>query len=137
MATSGLTQIRLSEIRFYTNPVSLSGWLHRAAATAIMPSPATPLPSRGAFQIATSSPEPPVGDGWLFEVKDGHRLAVITDGDGGVRLLSRNSYDRSRHFGPVFGKLARLGRRVVLNGKIAAPDGRAPTPLQDIRYQPR
>jgi ATP-dependent DNA ligase len=92
-------------------------------------SPATaPLPSRVAFQLATSSREPPVGDGWLYEVKhDGHRLAVVADGSGGVRLLSRNGYERSRLFGPVFADLARIGRRVVLDGEIAAPDARGVT----------
>jgi bifunctional non-homologous end joining protein LigD len=80
-------------------------------------SPATPLPSRVTFQLATSSREPPSGDGWLYEVKhDGQRLAVIADGNDGVRLLSRNGFERSRHFGPVFADLARLGRQIVLDG---------------------
>jgi bifunctional non-homologous end joining protein LigD len=96
-------------------------------------SPATPLPTAVAFQLAISSREPPAGDGWLYEVKhDGHRLAVITDGDGGVRLLSRNGYERSRHFGPVFADLARLGRQVVLDGEITAPDERGVTHLDDL-----
>ena len=96
-------------------------------------SPTTPLPSRVAFQLATSSREPPVGDGWLYEVKhDGHRLAVIADGNGGVRLLSRNGYERSRQFGPMFVDLARLGRQVVLDGEITAPDERGVTHLDDL-----
>jgi ATP-dependent DNA ligase len=53
---------------------------------------------------------------------DGHRLAVITDGNSGVTLLSRNCYERSRYFGAVFADLARLGRQVLLDGKITAPD---------------
>ena len=62
--------------------------------------------------------EPPSGGDWLYEVKhDGHRLAVIADGNGGVRLLSRNGYERSRQFGPAFPDLARLGRRVVLDAR--------------------
>ena len=80
-----------------------------------------------------SSHEPPAGDGWLFEVKhDGHRLAVIADGNGGVRLLSRNGYERSRHFGAVFADLARLGRQLVLDGEITAPDERGVTHLDDL-----
>jgi bifunctional non-homologous end joining protein LigD len=70
--------------------------------------------------------EPPAGDGWLLEVKhDSHRLA---DGDGGVRLLWRNGYERSQHFGPAFADLARLGRQIVLDGEIAAPDERGRDP---------
>jgi bifunctional non-homologous end joining protein LigD len=96
-------------------------------------SPATPLPTAVAFQLATSSHEPPAGDGWLYEVKhDGHRLAVLTDGDGGLRLLSRNGYERSRHFGAAFADLARLGRQVVLDGEITAPDERGLTHLDDL-----
>jgi bifunctional non-homologous end joining protein LigD len=91
------------------------------------------LPTAVAFQLASSSREPPSGDGWLYEVKhDGHRLAVIADGNGGVRLLSRNGYERSRHFGPVFAGLARLGRQVVLDGEITAPDERGVTHLDDL-----
>jgi bifunctional non-homologous end joining protein LigD len=93
----------------------------------------TPPAWRVAFQLATSSHEPPAGAGWLYEVKhDGHRLAVVADGDGGVRLLSRNGYERSRHFGPVFADLARLGRQIVLDGEITAPDERGVTHLDDL-----
>jgi bifunctional non-homologous end joining protein LigD len=77
--------------------------------------------------------EPPVGDGWLYEIKhDGHRLAVIADGEGGVRLLSRNGYERSRHFGAVFADLARLGRQILLDGEITAPDERGVTHHDDL-----
>jgi bifunctional non-homologous end joining protein LigD len=96
-------------------------------------SSASPLPIAVAFQLAASSRVPPVGDGWLYEIKhDGHRLAVIADGNGGVRLLSRNGYERSRHFGPVFANLARLGRQVVLDGEITAPDEGGVTHLDDL-----
>jgi ATP-dependent DNA ligase len=57
--------------------------------------------------------------GWLYEVKhDGHRHAVIADGDGGMRLPSRNGYERSRLFGPAFADLAQLGRQAALDGEI-------------------
>jgi bifunctional non-homologous end joining protein LigD len=89
--------------------------------------------SDASFQLATSSREPPVGGGWLYEVKhDGHRLAVIADGIGGVRLLSRNGYERSRQFGRAFSELAQLGRQIVLDGEIAAPDARGVTHLDDL-----
>src|SRR5262249_5296554 len=104
-----------------TAPLRSPAWRHR-------------LPHRcrrGSRSTARS--EPPVGDDWLFEVKhDGHRLAVIADGDGGVRLLSRNGHERSRHFGPVFADLAQLGRQIVLDGEIAAPDERGVTHLDDL-----
>jgi ATP-dependent DNA ligase len=93
-----------------------------AGMTPLPTARAAPLPVAVAFQLATSSHEPPAGDGWLYEVKhDGHCLAVVADGDGGVRLLSRNGYERSRQFGPVFADLARLGRQIVQRvGSVAA-----------------
>jgi bifunctional non-homologous end joining protein LigD len=91
------------------------------------------LPVAVAFQLAASSRVPPAGDGWLYEVKhDGQRLAVIADGNDGVRLLSRNGFERSRHFGAAFADLARLGRQVVLDGEITAPDERGVTHLDDL-----
>jgi bifunctional non-homologous end joining protein LigD len=90
----------------------------------------TSLPSRVSFQLATSSREPPAGDGWLFEVKhDGHRLAVIS-GAGEVR--PRNGYERTKQFGSVFRPLAELEREVVLDGEITAPDKRGVTHLDDL-----
>jgi bifunctional non-homologous end joining protein LigD len=92
-----------------------------------------PLPSRVSFQLATPSAAPPAGDGWLYEVKhDGHRLAVIIGG-GEVRLLSRNGYERTKQFGSVFRPLAELGREIVLDGEIAAPDDRGVTHLDDLQ----
>jgi len=50
-----------------------------------------PLPLSVSFELATACPEPPAGEGLLYEVKhDGHRLTAIADGTGGLRLLSRN-----------------------------------------------
>ena len=37
-----------------------------------------------------------------------------------------------RHFGPVSADLAQLGRQIVLEGEIAAPDARSVTHLDDL-----
>jgi len=38
----------------------------------------------------------PNGEGWLHEIKhDGHRLAAILDGRGGLKLISGKGYDRA------------------------------------------
>lgn len=92
-----------------------------------------PLPNRVAFQPAMSSPQPPEGDAWLHEIKhDGHRLAAVLDRRGGLRLLSRNGYDRKGPFEAPFAELARLGRAMVLDGEIAAPDEKGCTHLDDL-----
>ena len=49
-----------------------------------------------------------------------------------LRLLSRNAFDRSRQFGPVFAGLLELEREIVLDGEIAAPDDRGVTHLDDL-----
>jgi hypothetical protein len=69
----------------------------------------------------------------LYEIKhDGHPLDGVADDDGSIRLLSRNGYERSRQFGPVFADLAQLGRQIVLDGEIAVPDERGVTHLDDL-----
>jgi hypothetical protein len=71
------------------------------------PRPA-PLPLSVAFQLATACPEPPAGEGWFYEVKhDGHRIAALADGRGGLRLLSRNGSDRTTRFAAAVGRSRR------------------------------
>jgi hypothetical protein len=50
----------------------------------------------------------------------------IAYGNGGVRLLSRNGYERSRHFGPVFADLAQPGRLGVPVGYFYEGIGEGP-----------
>jgi len=51
------------------------------------------------LQIVSSCAEPPEGDGWLHEVKhDGHRLIAVAEA-AGLRLISRNGYDRTESSG--------------------------------------
>jgi ATP-dependent DNA ligase len=72
---------------------------------------AVPLPRHVRLQVCTASPEPPADDARLHEIKhDGHRLLVVADGDGGLRLVSRNGYDRTELFRAPFDGLAALGR---------------------------
>src|SRR5215468_9685003 len=71
------------------------------------------LPSRVDLALVTPCAEPPVGDGWLHELKhDGHRLVAIFDGRGALRLLSRNGFDRTARFrAPFDAMLGRIRRR--------------------------
>lgn len=74
-----------------------------------LPPRSAPVPSRVEFQLAASRPAPTAGDGWLYELKhDAHRLVVLSDVRGGLRLLSRNGHERTRLFGPAFTGLANL-----------------------------
>jgi bifunctional non-homologous end joining protein LigD len=90
-----------------------------------LPSSSIPsaLPLTVRPKIVSTASEPPLGDGWLHEVKhDGHRLIAIIDGLGSIRLLSRNGIDRTPIFQFPFRDIARCGRQIVLDGEIAVPD---------------
>src|SRR5207248_4662457 len=81
------------------------------------------LPEMVRLQIVTSTKQPPVGDGWLHEIKhDGHRLIAIAPGRGQLKLISRNGYDRTPLFRGPFRKLTASDRPIVLDGEIAVPD---------------
>jgi len=92
------------------------------------------MPRDVRLQIVTPCKRPPVGDGWLHEIKhDGHRLVAIVRGDGQLMLLSRNGYDRTRLFRAPFRPLihAKLPP-MVLDGEIAVPDDRGVTHLDAL-----
>ena len=58
-------------------------------------------------------------EGWLFELKwDGFRAVAETDGQGAVKLYSRNQNDFKKRFPPIAQALAELGRRTILDGEI-------------------
>jgi len=74
-------------------------------------------------QLATLVDVPPVGDGWVFEMKyDGYRLEALLDG-GGVRLMTRRGNDWTRRFPELAKRLARLpAKQAVLDGEVVALD---------------
>jgi len=62
-------------------------------------------------------------EGWLFELKwDGFRAIAETDGQGAVKLYSRNQNDFKKRFPPIAQALAELGRPTILDGEIVALD---------------
>jgi ATP-dependent DNA ligase len=63
------------------------------------------------------------GNGWLHEPKhDGWRLIAIVDGNGAVKLLSRQGLDHTQFFSAPFGELAATSMAMVLDGEIAVPN---------------
>jgi len=77
-------------------------------------------------QLPTLVGQPPVGDGWLHELKlDGYRLIAVKSG-GDVRLLTRGGNEWADRSPAVAEAIGRLGpRRLVLDGEavIIGPDG--------------
>jgi bifunctional non-homologous end joining protein LigD len=73
--------------------------------------------------VARLVPDPFDREGWLFELKwDGFRAIAETDGQGAVKLYSRNHNDFKKRFPPIAQALAELGRPAILDGEIAALD---------------
>ncbi|HET9848694.1 MAG TPA: hypothetical protein VFR68_09090 [Candidatus Dormibacteraeota bacterium] len=98
----------------------------RAAVAACLPRNIRP-------QVALSCASPPPGENWMHEPKhDGHRLIVITDGNGALKLVSRNGIDRTALFRAPFLDLADVDRAMVLDGEIAVPDDRGVTHIDAL-----
>lgn len=127
--------------------VHLAGWPRRAAVARTLADrhisgircrnhhTTARLPSRVELALVSPSAEPPAGDGWMHEVKhDGHRLVAILDGRGGLRLTSRNGFDRTAAFrAPFDAALGRVRCEMVLDGEIAVPDARGVTHIADLQ----
>ena len=102
---------------------------------ALVPSHAvrSALPSRIRVAVVSPAARPPEGNGWLHEVKyDGHRIVAVLDGRGGLKLISRNGYDRTPLFRAPFSDLLSCRREIVLDGEIAVPDEGGVTHIDNL-----
>jgi bifunctional non-homologous end joining protein LigD len=80
-------------------------------------------PSRIDLPLVSPCPVPPAGDGWLHEV-----------GAGGLRLISRNGFDRTETFrAPFEAALGNACHSMTLDGEIAVPDERGVTHITDLQ----
>ncbi len=92
--------------------------------------------------LATLRESPPLGDGWLHEIKfDGYRLEARLD-HGKVRLLTRKGLDWTHRFKPIAQAVATLDAETALiDGELVAVDERGHSSfsllqndLKDSRY---
>ena len=94
-----------------------------AQAEAATPTPPAFTPP----MLATAAPEPPVGEGWLHEMKyDGYRLQAACDRDA-VRLYTRTGLDWTSRFQGIADALAALafeGALIDAEAIAFAQDGR-------------
>ena len=79
---------------------------------------------------------PPVGPGWIHEIKhDGFRI-VATLGGGGVRLVTRNGYDLAGRFPLAAAAIAALpARSCVVDCEAIACDENGLAVFDLIRYR--
>ena len=83
------------------------------------------LPDPGDYPLIVVGeiPAPPSDDNWLHEVKiDGWRLMLHIDGNGGIRLVSRNGNDWTWHFYAAIRDMASCGHSAIIDGELAVPD---------------
>ncbi len=103
-------------------------------ATAGLPAGAqtAPLPLTMAPQLAVLVDRPPTEGEWLYEMKfDGYRLLARLDGQGGVRLVTRNGHDWTAKLRGLAREVAHaaaelgeawLDGEIVLHGPGGVPD---------------
>lgn len=84
---------------------------------------AAELPKFRAPQLATLAETPPIGAGWLHEIKfDGYRALVATAG-GDARVYTRSGLDWTQKFRRVAEAVAQLPMRsALIDGEIVAVD---------------
>lgn len=71
--------------------------------------------------LATKGDRVPEGSDWVHEIKwDGIR-SIVDVGPTGLRVFTRNGNERTREF-PHLAGLSSLGRTMLLDGELAAPD---------------
>jgi bifunctional non-homologous end joining protein LigD len=80
--------------------------------------------------------EPPLGPGWIHEIKhDGFRIIARRDA-GGVRLMTRNGYDFSERFPLIVAAIADLkARSCVIDGEAIACNENGLSVFELIRYR--
>jgi bifunctional non-homologous end joining protein LigD len=88
-----------------------------------------------AAQLARPVDSVPEGKDWLFELKyDGYRTIAYVENDG-VRLVTRNGNDYTKHFKEIAESLKKLanGRAMVLDGETVVVDDEGKTDFQALQ----
>ena len=106
---------------------------HETPALVLSAAVHSALPSYIRVAVVSPAARPPEGNGWLHEIKyDGHRIVAVLDGRGGLKLISRNGYDRTPLFRAPFSDLLACRREIVLDGEIAVPDEGGVTHIDNL-----
>lgn len=93
-----------------------------------------PQPEAVEAQLATLSKTPPVGNGWIHEIKyDGYRM-LCRVAQGHVRIVSRNQKDWTANFPELAVELSRLPLKTAwLDGEVAAMDAQGRSSFQALQ----
>ena len=86
-------------------------------------------------QLPTLTDQPPVGDGWIHEIKhDGYRTLLVLD-RGSVRAFTRNGHDWSDRYPGIVDSAARLGcKSAILDGEVIVQDLRGASDFEGLHH---
>lgn len=93
-----------------------------------------PMPKSMRPQLASQQDNPPVGEGWIHEIKlDGYRTIAIVE-DGKAKLLTRTGIDWTERYGLLAGAFARLPvKQAIIDGEIVVVDDSGITHFADLQ----
>jgi len=93
------------------------------------------MPQRWSPQLASSADTPPMGKGWLHEIKyDGYRTLVLFD-RGTVKLMTRNGLDWTKRYGRLATAFEKLScASAVIDGEVVVQDARGISRLDLLEH---
>ena len=85
-------------------------------------------------ELPTLVPEPPTGEGWIYEIKyDGYRTLIVID-RGQVRAFTRNGNDWTRAYRRVVEACSKLAcKTAVIDGEMVVQDEHGITDFNALR----
>ncbi|MBV8684026.1 MAG: non-homologous end-joining DNA ligase, partial [Caulobacteraceae bacterium] len=91
---------------------------------------AAAMPARFKPQLCATADRPPVGEGWVHEIKyDGYRTLVMFE-NGEARLITRNGHDWTHRYRALAKAFAKLPcKSAILDGEVVVQDARGMTAL--------
>lgn len=106
----------------------------KAKSPALTPGVRAPLPRDISAQLATLAAAPPVGAGWIHEIKlDGYRLLATIEGKS-AQLMSRNGNDWTSRFGLLAEALTKLPcKQAVLDGEAVIMNASGVSSFQKLQ----
>jgi bifunctional non-homologous end joining protein LigD len=84
-------------------------------------------------QLCRPVHEPPIGPGWIHEIKhDGHRVIAMVQ-SGLVRLSSRPGHDATKRFASIAELICPIPvKTAIIDGEVAVPDERGVTHIDHL-----
>ncbi len=131
---SGLTIEELRDSVIEKSPITAAKKGAKLAPKSLKGAAKAPMPKSMKPQLASQQDDPPVGAGWIHEIKlDGYRTIAIVDG-GKVKLLTRTGIDWTDRYGQLADAFAALPvKQAVIDGEIVVVDEHGITHFSNLQ----